>query len=77
MTAPDLGEPGGLLQQKVAEIFSSDQPPFAKSFLRLDTTDQELGITLHQAYGDQPATTLPVGSVLLDRRSAERSERPS
>ena len=67
LTAPDLGEPGGLLQQKVAEIFSSDRPPFYKSFLRLDTTDAELQITLHQAFGELPATTLPVGSIPLDR----------
>ena len=67
LTSPDLGEPGGLLQQKVAEIFSSDRPPFHKGFLRLDTTDAELQITLHQVFGERPATTLPVGSIPLDR----------
>ena len=69
LTAPGLGEPGGLLQQKVAEIFSSDRPPFYKSFLRVDTTDERLQITLHQAFGELPATTTVVGSVPLDRES--------
>jgi hypothetical protein len=67
LTAPDIGEPGGLLQQKVAEIYSSDRPPFHKSFLRLDTTDDELQITLHQAFGELPATTTVVGTVPFDR----------
>lgn len=67
LTAPDLGEPGGPLQQKVAEIFSSDRPPFHKSFLRLETDDTELRITLHQAFGEEPASTLPVGAIRLDR----------
>ncbi|HWJ53208.1 MAG TPA: hypothetical protein VNT24_07525, partial [Propionibacteriaceae bacterium] len=57
LTSPGLGEPGGLLQQKVAEIFSSDLPPFHKSFLRLDTTEHEMQITLHQVFGELPATT--------------------
>ena len=67
LTAPDIGEPGGLLQQKVAEIYSSDRPPFYKCFLRLDTTDDELEITLHQAFGELPATTTAVGTVPFDR----------
>ncbi|HSU34256.1 MAG TPA: hypothetical protein VLJ88_01225 [Propionibacteriaceae bacterium] len=67
LTAPGLGEPGGLLQQKVAEIFSSDQPPFYKGFLRLDTTDTELLITLHQVFGDTPAATVPVATLPLTR----------
>ena len=66
LTSPGLGEPGGLLQQKVAEIFSSDRPPFYKSFLRMDTTDDHLQITLHQAFGELPATTTPVGSIPFD-----------
>ena len=65
LTSPGLGEPGGLLQQKVAEIFSSDQPPFYKGFLRLDTTETELSITLHQVFGETPATTIPVATLPL------------
>jgi hypothetical protein len=67
LTSPGLGEPGGLLQQKVAEIFSSDRPPFHKSFLRVDTTVVDMQITLHQAFGDLLATTTPVGAVPFDR----------
>jgi len=67
LTTPGLGEPGGLLQQKVAEIFSSDQPPFYKGFLRLDTTESELVITLHQVFGETPAATIPVATLPLTR----------
>jgi hypothetical protein len=67
LTSPGLGEPGGLLQQKVAEIFSSDQPPFYKGFLRLDTTDSEMAITLHQVFGEIPAGTIAVATLPLTR----------
>ena len=59
LTSPGLGEPGGLLQQKVAEIFSSDRPPFYKGFLRLDTTETELVITLHQVFGEDAGRDHP------------------
>ena len=51
----------------MAEIYSSDLPPFHKIFLRMDTTDDQLQITLHQAVGDLPATTTAVGTVPFDR----------
>ena len=79
LTAPDLGEPGGLLQQKVAEIFSSDRPPFYKSFLRLDTTEAELQITLHQAFGELPAHHVTVVRLdclgWIERQAADQRRR--
>ena len=76
LTAPGLGEPGGLLQQKVAEIFASNRPPFHKSFLRLDTTADELQLTLHRVTGTAPADTQLVGRLpirLASRRASCRS----
>lgn len=60
LTSPALGEPGGILQREVSEIFSSDKPPFYKGFLRLTTRrvghrQAELSIVLHRVYGDRPA----------------------
>ena len=51
LAAPGLGEAGGLLQKGVSEIYSSDVPPFYKGFLRLDTTPDQLVISLHQVFG--------------------------
>jgi hypothetical protein len=65
LAAPGLGETGGPIQKGVSEIFSSDVPPFFKGFLRLDTTDDALTITLHQVFGDRPATSVPVATIPL------------
>jgi hypothetical protein len=65
LAAPGLGEAGGPIQKGVSEIFSSDVPPFFKGFLRLDTTEDALTITLHQVFGNRPATSVPVATIPL------------
>ncbi len=65
LTSPGLGEPGGPLQRRIAEIYSRDEPPFYKGFLRLDTTSDEVTITLHEVFGDLPATAVPVAKLRL------------
>jgi hypothetical protein len=76
ITSPALGEPGGILQREVSEIFSSDEPPFYKNFLRLTTRrdvagDPELAIHLHRVFGCAPAEDEEVAVVSL--RSAPMS----
>ena len=57
ITWPALGEPGGPLQGKVSEIYSSDVHPFHKNFLELDTTAPDrLKITVHEV-----AVAVPTG----------------
>ena len=68
LTSPGLGEPGGLLQRRIAEIYSRDEPPFYKGFLRFDTTPDELTITLHEVFGDRPSTAVPVATLPLQAR---------
>jgi hypothetical protein len=65
LTSPGLGEPGGPLQRRIAEIYSRDEPPFYKGFLRLDTTPDEVTITLHEVFGNLPATAVPVAKLRL------------
>ena len=65
LTSPGLGEPGGPLQRRIAEIYSRDEPPFYKGFLRLDTTPDEVTITLHEVFGNLPATAAPVAKLRL------------
>jgi hypothetical protein len=65
LTSPGLGEPGGLLQRRIAEIYSRDEPRFYKGFLRFDTTPDEVSITLHEVFGDLPATAVPVARLRL------------
>ena len=54
ITWPGLGEPGGPLQSKVSEVFSSDTPPFHKNFLTLESTAEELVITVHRVAVPDP-----------------------
>ena len=65
LTSPGLGEPGGPLQRRIAEIYSRDEPPFYKGFLRLDTTSDEVTITLHEVFGNLPASTVRVAKLRL------------
>ena len=65
LAAPGLGEAGGLLQKGVSEIYSSDVPPFYKGFLRLDTTPDQLVITLHQVFGKTASTSVEVAAIDL------------
>jgi hypothetical protein len=65
LTYPGIGEPGGPLQLGVAEIYSSDDPPFYKEFLQIDTTASNLRITMHKVFGEQPGEKLVVHDVKL------------
>ena len=67
LAAPGLGEAGGVLQKGVSEIYSSDVPPFYKGFLRLDTTPDQLTITLHQVFGKLASTSVDVATIDLRR----------
>ena len=78
ITSPALGEPGGVLQREVSEIFSSDQPPFYKNFLRLtirrnDAGDAELAIHLHRVFGTAPAEVEEAAVVSLGLAPASRA----
>jgi hypothetical protein len=53
---PGENRPHGPLQQKVAEVFDSDEPPFAKNFLVITTTERELTIRMRPVTGDEPGT---------------------
>ncbi len=46
-----LPAPGKLFQRFLSEIFDKNDPPMAKSFLRLDVTDGQLRIRCFQATG--------------------------
>ena len=70
LTSPGLGEPGGLLQRRIAEIYSRDEPPFYKGFLRFDTTREEVTITLHEVFGNDPSSAQTVATLQLQPRSA-------
>ena len=62
ITWPGLGEPGGPLQSKVSEVFSSDTPPFHKNFLTLESTSEELVITVHRVAVPGPGRAAPPAS---------------
>jgi hypothetical protein len=64
-----LGEPGGLLQRRVAEIYSRDEPPFYKGFLRFDATREAVTIALHKVFGNDPSTAETVATLQLQPRS--------
>ncbi len=70
LTSPGLGEPGGPLQRRIAEIYSRDEPPFYKGFLRLDTTSDEVTITLHEVFGNLPATDRASSEAALGTETA-------
>ena len=70
LTSPGLGEPGGPLQRRIAEIYSRDEPPFYKGFLRLDTTSDEVTITLHEVFGNLPATDRASSEATLGTETA-------
>jgi hypothetical protein len=70
LTSPGLGEPGGLLQRRVAEIYSRDEPPFYKGFLRFDATREAVTITLHKVFGNDPSSAETVATLQLQPRSA-------
>jgi hypothetical protein len=70
LTSPGLGEPGGLLQRRVAEIYSRDEPPFYKGFLRFNATREEVTITLHKVFGNDPSSAQTVATLQLQPRSA-------
>jgi hypothetical protein len=53
---PGENRPHGPLQQKVAEVFDSDEPPFAKNFLVITTTEHELTIRMRSVTGEEPGT---------------------
>jgi hypothetical protein len=53
---PGEHRPHGPLQQKVAEVFDSDEPPFAKNFLGITTTENELTIRMRPVTGKEPGT---------------------
>ena len=76
LTSPGLGEPGGLLQRRIAEIYSRDEPPFYKGFLRFDTTSDEVSITLHQVFGNSPSTAVPVAALRLAPRPVTPDTTP-
>ena len=69
LTSPGLGEPGGLLQRRVAEIYSRDEPPFYKGFLRFDATREAVTIALHKVFGNDPSTAETVATLQLQPRS--------
>ena len=74
LTSPGLGEPGGLLQRRIAEIYSRDEPPFYKGFLRFDTTSDEVTITLHEVFGNLPATAVPVARLRLSPKPPDSTD---
>ena len=59
LTWPNLDEPGGPLQGKVSEIYSSDNPPFHKNFLEISTSTDRAEIRVHTigglSAGESPA----------------------
>ena len=67
MTAPGLSDPGGLIQRLVAELFSTDEPRFYKSFLsfasRIDGPEVKLTLTLHKVFGDLPSEPVDVAEL--------------
>lgn len=65
LTYPGLGEPGGPLQTGVAEIYSTDDPPFFKGFLAFRSTADRLQVTLHKVFGDRPGEQQMVADVRL------------
>lgn len=75
MTSPSLGEPGGILQKEVSEIFSFDQPAFYKHFLRLTTHRSgdlgRLDIFLHRVSGTAHSTEELVVRIDYGPTSAE------
>ncbi|HEY5821393.1 MAG TPA: hypothetical protein VIT20_05430, partial [Propionibacteriaceae bacterium] len=54
LTWPDLDEPGGPLQGKVSEIYSSDDPPFHKNFLEITTDPDQVRIRVRTVGGSVP-----------------------
>lgn len=74
LTSPGLGEPGGILQKEVSEIFSSDEPPFYKGFLRFVTgrtgDRRTLKIFLHHVYGVRETDNVQVAELSLERSRA-------
>ena len=56
ITWPGLDEPGGPLQGKVSEVYSSDIPPFHKNFLQFDSDPTDLTITVHRIAVPKPGT---------------------
>jgi hypothetical protein len=50
---PGVHRASGPLQQKVAEVFDSDDPPFAKNFLVVTTTAEELTIRMQPVTGTE------------------------
>ena len=58
---PGAANPHGPIQRFVAEIFDSDEPPFFKNFLEMETKDGELSITAHAVTGEGVAPSVPLG----------------
>jgi hypothetical protein len=60
---PGANRPSGPLQQKVAEVFDSDDPPFAKHFLVITSTEHQLTIRMRPVTGtdaDLPCYPIPI-----------------
>ena len=54
---PGADRPHGPLQEKVSEIFDADEPPFAKHFLVVDSSHDQLTIRVVPVTGTEPEPT--------------------
>lgn len=62
---PGLNPPFGPIQKFVSEIYSRDEPPFFKHFLRFETSPEEVTITIHKVRGDRPVVSERVVTISL------------
>jgi calcineurin-like phosphoesterase family protein len=65
MVHPGSSRPRGPLHRFVAEIFDSDEPPFAKSFLRVEVEEEEVRIECHGVTGEQEGSTSVVETTTI------------